>query len=150
VDVLSGPVVVLDGADCVILGRQLVEAIRLGYTTRGRPPPRQLLDFADAVSRVARSSARFRTDMQASPSRGHAEPPGEPDPAPSDQEPLLLSTREAARLAGLSKEYMRRCYREGDPRASRGHHGAWFVDAADLDAWISARRKECERARKAA
>jgi len=31
VDVISGPLIILDERDCAALGRQLVEAIRLGY-----------------------------------------------------------------------------------------------------------------------
>jgi hypothetical protein len=145
VDTLTGPAVVLDADDCVVLGRQLVDAIRLGYTSRGRPPPEMLLDFASKVNTVARaSSARFRMNAQASPASGT----GRPRPAPglprSDQ-PVRLTATEAAKLAEVSVEFMRRCLRAGDPHGSRGHRSAWLVDTAELAAWISRRRRENER-----
>ena len=51
-EVLPGPVVVLGGAELMLLGRQAARAIRAGWTVRGKPPPRELLDFAIAVNRL--------------------------------------------------------------------------------------------------
>ena len=83
-DVLSGPVVVLDSDDCAVLGRQLVEAVRLAYVARGRPPPHHLLDFASAVNRAARSS----------PSSAKM-----PTPAPLTEQPRSAATRACKALA---------------------------------------------------
>ena len=52
------PVVVIDGrqltpAELALLGRHLAEAIKAGYTVRGKPAPRDVLDLAVAVNRWA-------------------------------------------------------------------------------------------------
>ncbi len=149
-DILSGPVVVLDGDDCVILGRQLVEAIRLAYVTRGRTPPRHLLDFANAVSRAGRSTPEFRADAQVSLGDGTAEFRDGPSLPLSDQ-PVRLSVREAANLADVSEGFMRRSCRRGDVQAFQAAPGgAWVVDIASLAAWISARRRKEHDNREAA
>ena len=144
-DVISGPLIILDERDCAALGRQLVEAIRLGYVAPGRVPPRALVEFADQVNRVARS-ATFRADPQVSPDSGTTEPVSG-TVLPASGEPVKpLTTKEAAALAGVSEGFMRRRFREGDPHGSRGRRGAWFVDAAELGAWLaSQRRKDQER-----
>jgi hypothetical protein len=143
VDVLGAPVVVLDGADCAAVGRQLAEALRLAYGVRGQQPPRDLERFANALSRAGRS-AKFRSDAQASPGRGTGEFRNGL-PLSRSEEPVTLTIREAAQLAGgISEGYMRRCCRRGDVQASRGRRG-WAVDIASLWAWASERRKETDR-----
>ena len=147
-EVLGGPAVVLDGADCAVLGRQLVEAIRLGYVARGRTPPRLLLDFASEVSRAARGFATVPADAQVSLRGELARVPAGPLPS-SCGEPVWLTAAEAARIAEVSVQTMRKCLRARDPRGSRGgHRSAWRVDASELAAWLSRRRKE--RTQKAA
>jgi excisionase family DNA binding protein len=143
VDVLSGPVVILSGDDCAVLSRQLVEAIRLAYVARGRPPPRHLLDFAEEVSRAARSSATSPTAALASAAAGTVRFRTSPD-LPACDEPVWLTVTEAARVAEVSDGYMRRLARRGDVQASRGRRSAWLIDASSLAAWISRRRKERE------
>jgi hypothetical protein len=147
-DRLDGPALVLDAADCVILARQLVEAIRLGYTVRSRPPPERLLDFANEVSRVARSAASCRATVQVRPRRDAAE---RRDVAPgrdSDQ-PVRLTIQEAAALAQVGESQARLWCRRGDVQASRGPRGAWEIDLVSLVAVMSARHRK-EGYRKAA
>jgi hypothetical protein len=143
-------VVVLDGHDCEILARQLIEAIRLGYTARSRPPPERLLDLANQVSAAARSSAQFRASAQVSGAPGTGKFCGAPVSPGSDQEPATLTVQEAAKRAEVSEGFMRRSCRRGDVAASRHHQGAWAIDTGSLDAWSSRRRKDQDRTRKAA
>src|ERR1022692_4449999 len=148
-DVLNGPAIVLDADDCVILARQLGEAIRLGYTVRGRPPPERLLDFANQVSTIARSAARSRANVQVSPRRDTGESRDVPPERHSDQ-PVRLPIREAAALAQICESLVRSWCRRGDVQASRGPRGAWEVDLASLAAVISVRRRKEHEHTKAA
>lgn len=151
-EVIHGPVVVLDGADCAELARQLTRTIKLAYGAPGRPPPpRLLLDLADEISRAALSSASAEPRPEASPlvraGVRNAELPAVADPSSSGQ-PVITAT-EAAETAGVSASYLRRALRRGDVQASRDRYGAWQVDADDLAAWLSERRRK-ERNRRAA
>lgn len=137
-DSLDGPVIILDGADCAVLGRQLVEAIRLGYTRRGGAPPHALLEFADRVNAIA----RFRATAQASPGHETGRFPVSPSLPSSDQEPVWLTATEAARIAEVSVQLMRMCLRKGHLKGTRGHRSAWRVDAVDLAAWMVSRRRD--------
>ncbi len=144
-EVLGGPVVVLDGADCAVLGRQLVEALRLGYVARGAAPPRALLDFADQVNRADRSSASGSAwACRSGPVAEPRNPPAAGGP-PSSGQPVLTAT-EAARAAEVSAGYLRRVLRRGDVEASRGGpRGSWLVHTDSLAAWIGQRREETKR-----
>lgn len=130
-DRLSGPALVLDQDDCVILARQLAEVIRLGYTARGRLPPAFLLGCASEVSRVARSAVRSRADMQAGLRHSTGESRVAPAETDSDQ-PVRLTIRETAELAQVCESLARRWCRRGDVQASRGPRGAWEVEVEPL------------------
>ncbi len=143
-DVLSGPVVVLDGNDCAVLGPQLVAAIKLAYVTRGRPPPRHLLDFADQVNALVRA-AKGRTDAQANTPHGPAAGREWPLLPALDPEPAKLTTNEAARLAEVDARTVRKWIQKRDLEASRDHKGAYLVDIGSLAAVIGRRRKENQR-----
>ena len=148
-DVLTGPAVVLDRDDCTLLARQLVEAIRSGYTARGRPPPERLLDLANQVSTVARGAAGETTSGQLGPRPGTV-PCWDAGLAPSWGQPAEgLMIPEAAALAGVCESLVRLWCRRGDVQASRGPRGAWKVDIASLAAVIAVRRRK-EHERKAA
>lgn len=139
----QGVVIGLSRADATVLAGQLADTLQLAYGTRQARPPRVLEAFANEVSRAA-GSAKFRTDAQVSPRRGTA---GfrEAAPLPLSDQPVRLSTKEAAFMADVSEGFMRRCCRRGDVEASQGHRGAWAVDIASLAAWISQRRREHDR-----
>lgn len=132
---LSGPVVILDGTDCAVLGQQLADTIQLAYNARGAPAPRALLDFSVAVNRLARRSSQDTAGSETTRF------PAGPFLPPSEQ-PVMLTATEAARIAQVSVQYTRKCLRRGDLRGSRGHQGAWRVDAVEVAAWISRRREE--------
>jgi excisionase family DNA binding protein len=143
---LAGPVVILDGRDCAVLARQLVEAIRLGYTVRDRPPPRALLDLAGRLNVIARGSGEDRDDCQ---DTGH-DGPGRfrvSLPLPSSGQPATgLTVAEAARLGAVSEGYLRKLIRRGDIEASRdGRSAGYLVRADSVAAWASQRREERDR-----
>jgi hypothetical protein len=137
VELLGGPVVVLDGPDCAVLGPQLVEAIRLAYTVRSGTAPHALLDFSDQVSRIG----RFRVSAEAGAGRETGRLRAGLS-SPSSDQPVWLTADEAARIAGVSVQYMRRCLRRGDLKGTQGHRSAWRVDAVGLAAWMISRRRE--------
>jgi hypothetical protein len=143
VDVLGGPVVVLSGEDCAELGRQLAEAIRLAYRVRGRQAPRHLLAFSDQVNAVVRA-ARGRTETQVTSSHGPVRGRERPSLPLSDQ-PVTLTTSEAAQLAGVHERTVRKWIQRGDVATSQDHEGApHLVYLASLAAKISQRRKDDE------
>jgi hypothetical protein len=145
VEVVSGPAVLLDGHDCAVLGRQLAQALQAAYGAPGRPMPRHLAEFAGMLNRAARGSREFRVDAQVGGLAGTGEF-RDGLPRPSSEEPVRLTIREAALLAGVSEGYMRRCCRRGDVQASRAHRGAFAVDIASLAVWVGEHRKQREKA----
>jgi excisionase family DNA binding protein len=142
-----GPLVTIERDVCVPLGRHLVEAIRL-YLARGIPPPKLLIDHADEVNQAARSFAGFREEPQVSPARETVEA-SQGAILPGLPQPDWLTASEAARLAGCSVQWMRKCLRGGDLTGSRGAGSAWRIDPAELDAWLVGRRRK-ENEQKAA
>lgn len=125
--------ITLDEREVSDVGRQLVEAIRLGWVVRGDHPPRLLLQLADQVNKAARSSGsrnlpEFR-DRASVPSSGQP----------------VLTVQEAGRVAGVSEGFVRRLARRGAVEAVRGSRSAWLIDASSLTAWMGQRRKEHQR-----
>jgi hypothetical protein len=145
---LAGPIVALDGRDCAQLGRALVQAIDLAYTSRGTSPPAVLLEFSNRVNALNRAFPfrEFPADAQVRPTCETAKPGDWRFSQVSDQ-PVMLTATEAARIAEVSVQYMRAICRRGDDlQASRGgHQGAWLIDADDLAVWISRRREVTEQ-----
>jgi hypothetical protein len=150
VETVAGPVIVLDAHDCALLGRQLVEAIRLGYVLRGQPPPRHLLEFAEQVNAAVRGFADIPASPQVTEPHETAKAAVARSSAASDQPVIRLTADEAAKIAGMSVQHMRACLRRGEPQGSReGYQGAWRVDSDELAAWLSQKRRK-ENDRKAA
>ncbi len=145
-ETFPGPVVVLGGDDCAVLGRQLVEAIRLGYVSRGRTPPRRLLEFADAVNRAGRGSVTAPAGSRpGAPACARNTPPAA-GAAWWQQPESTLSVAQAAQAAGCSESYARRLCRKGAVYAVQAvPKGAWLVDAADFAGWLSKRRNGNDR-----
>jgi excisionase family DNA binding protein len=146
--IVSGPerTSVLAGPECAVLGRQLADAIKYGYTARGTVAPRVLLDFAITVNRAARGSASSAvppTSAVAAELRN----PGDGAVLPSSGEPVAtLTVAEAARVAEVSDRYVRKLIQRGSVEALRGHRGTLLVRIDSLAAWLEARsRKENER-----
>lgn len=132
-----------DEGEAAAYARQLVEAIRLGYVTRGTHPPLLLLESASGLNRLIRGSAGGSGQTASSvPLPGTSEPASSPDPQPCNQP--VLTAKEAARYAEVSAEYLTRICRRGvlGPR-TRKVKGKWSVDSRELAAWCEAgRRKE--------
>ena len=143
------PVVVIDGrqltpGELEVLGRHLAEAIRAGYTVRGKPAPCDLLDLAVAVNRwAAATRGTGRRDGTAGHGQG-AEPRntrGRPFSGASGQ-PATLSVKEAARATQVSESYMRRLVRD-EVLEVRDGQGPYAILADSLAAWRERRsRKE--------
>jgi len=143
VEVVSrGMVLTLDEGEATTLARQLAETMRLAYVARDRTPPRFLLDFANDISRAARGFAQVRVNAQVGAPGELSEVRGGPFPS-SLAQPVWLTAAEAARIAEVSVQTMRRYLSGGDPHGSRGgRRSAWRVDASELAAWLSRRRAE--------
>lgn len=149
VEAFSGPVVItLSVEEATALGAIQVEMIKLAYRSRGLMPPSLEIAFSERLNAKARA-AQGRAGRQVSSPYG---PPGtraEP-PAPLSDQPVRLSTDEAAKLAEVDARTIRKWIARGDVQASRGRaRGEYRVDIASLAARISQRRKE-ERHREAA
>jgi len=145
---LAGPVVVLDGRDCAVLGPVLVQVIELAYTSRGTAPNAALLEFSNRVNALKRAFPFHEFPEDAQVSGGHeTAKPGDWRSSRASDQPVMLTATEAARIAEVSVQYMRAICRRGDElRASRGgRKGAWLIDADDLAGWISERREVNEQ-----
>jgi hypothetical protein len=151
------PVVVVDGrqltpGELAVLGRHLAEAIKAGYTVRGKPAPRDVLDLAVAVNRwAAGTGGTGRRNDSAGHGRG-AEPRntgGQADPGVSGQPARTLSVSEAARAAQVSESYVRRLVRDEVLEVRDGQGPGYAIFADSLAAWQERRRRK-ESDRKAA
>jgi hypothetical protein len=151
VDVLPGPVVIISGPELEVLDRQVRDAIRLGYTARGRHAPDFLLQFAMRLNRAAGGSGSSASRPWPGPLAELAGFREWPAPSSSGQPVVTLTVREAANLAGTSEGFMRRACRRGDVQASRaGPKGAWAVDFASLAVYASRRHRKEDDHREAA
>jgi excisionase family DNA binding protein len=150
-DVRAGRVSIdLDRDEATVFGRQLVDAIRRGWTSRGAAPPRLLLDVADRVNALARASTGTGTPRDA----GQAPGTGTKAANLASAQPVLtqpvMTVSEAAEAAGISTGYLRRVIRRGEIRVSQDHRGRGYAVVTDsLGAWLGQRRRN-ERKRKAA
>lgn len=147
---LAGPAVILDAADCPVLGRQLVEAVRLAYVARGRTPPRLLLQFADLLNCAGRSSAAAPgTSRSEGGSRQQNTGTGA-DRAWWRQPDIVLTVAGAAQAAGVSHSYIRRLCREGTVYAVQAAPaGQWLIDAEGFAGWQRERQSRTATTREA-
>lgn len=143
------PVVVINGrqlppAELVVFGRHLAEAIKAGYTVRGKPAPRDVLDVAVAINRWAAGiSGTGRRDGSAGHGGG-AEPRNtraRPDPGASGQPVKTLSVTEAARAAEVSESYLRRLVRDEVLEVRDGQGPGYAICADSLAAWQERRHR---------
>lgn len=149
-EVFGGPVVVLAGADLAPLGGQLAEAVKAGWTKRGKAPPRELLDLAVTVNRLVPGTANGSgVTRNSRRSRQRVEPrnsPGGQFPASCEQP--VMTVAEVAEAAEVSGSYVRRVVRRGGiasmPRDDRSAAYLLFTDSVAM--WLAGRcRKENDR-----
>ena len=139
----GGPAITFrDEGEAAAFARQLAEAIKLGYRVRRAEPPRLLSTVRKDLA-AALASARFPLDTQVSPYGGSAEAEAGLIAPPSDQ-PDMLGTELAARLANVTPRTVRTWIRERRVEARRGPRGVLLVDLASLAAEISRRRAGSE------
>jgi hypothetical protein len=132
----------LGPAELEMFGRHLAEAIKAGYTVRGKPAPRDVLDVAVAINRW---SAATRATGRRDGSTGHAggvqprNTRGKPDSGVSGQ-PATLSVKEAAQATQVSGSYLRRLIQDGILEVRDGQ-GPYAILADSLAAWRERRRR---------
>jgi excisionase family DNA binding protein len=131
---LDQPGVFLDLADCAYLDPHLVSALRRGWGSVGdAPPPLAFLQFADLVHRYA---DQYRASVQAAPSPGTELVPHDGESGTLAHDPVRITSRKAAQVAGVDESYVRRLLRQGALAGVRSGRGAWEVDEAALQAWM--------------
>jgi hypothetical protein len=140
---ITGPALLLDAADAARIDRQLRDAIRLAWLTRGLAPPHALVEHADQVHELAK---QFRANTQAGgPRETVSTPDGENLPALLDNENLTVE--QAAPVMGVTPQHARALARRGAITASRaaGGRSAWVIDTASALAWAADRREARHR-----
>jgi hypothetical protein len=139
--VTRGFIVVLDEHETALLGRQLADAVKLWHA-RGSGAPAFLEAFSGRVNTAVRA-AKGRTSEQVKSGRG----PGEAAPGrfpPCSDEPVRMTTKEAAVLAEVDPRTMRKWIEGGAVEADRGPRGAHRVDMSSLVVWLSQHRRQDE------
>lgn len=132
--VLHGPSVVLSAADCIRFDGLLVRALA-DARLRDATVPASVVEICADVHQVA---ARFKAEaLTGGGSRTYDSDTDKAMPAwfPED----WLSTRKAARLAGVSPSYLCRVVRRGDVTARRQRGGGFEIAAASLAVWLGRR-----------
>jgi hypothetical protein len=142
VDVFDGPVVVLSVAELAVLGRKATRAIKFGWTVRGKPPPRELLDFAIALNRLTSGTCGTgHEDIGAG--QETAMEPWNTRVAPGAgvlTEPATLTVKEAAQATEVSESYLRRLVRVGILEVQDSQGPGYAICADSLTVWWQERR----------
>lgn len=132
--VLRGPSVVLSAADCVRLDGLLVRALA-DARLRDATVPASVVEI---VADVHQTATRFKAEtLVRSGSRTDDSDTDKAMPAWSSED--WLSTRNAARLAGISPSYLCRQVRRGGVTARRRRGGGYEIDASSLASWLGHR-----------
>lgn len=98
----------------------------------------RLVELSDLIHRAA---IEFRTTVLASADSGTGD---DSSGSVSALSPVSdndrLTARQAARLAGVSEEFIRRLACEGVLRGTKsGHRGAWRLDPSSVATWMAGR-----------
>ena len=144
-EVLTGPAVVVTGPELEALGRQLTEAIHRGWGIRHAAPPRVLLDFAIAVSKLTPGTPGTGRPGSAAGQGAAAEPRNTsrpPGAGMSGQPVKTLSVKEAAQAAEVSESYVRRLVRDGNLEVRDSQGPGYAIYADSLAAWQEHRRRK--------
>lgn len=135
--------VVISGAEVEVIGRQLREALRRGWGVRQAAPPRELLDLAIMLDRLA-GGTRGTARPGPAAGQGATAEPRNSRRAPAagvSGKPATLSVKEAARAAEVSESYLRRLVRERVLEARDGQGPQYAIFADSLAAWQERRRR---------
>ncbi|MFE7856024.1 helix-turn-helix domain-containing protein [Streptomyces sp. NPDC057403] len=136
---VRGSVVVLEGADCLVLAPLLARGLREQTHRDGGVPPR-LTELLESVLVGARV---YRAEVLAGSENGTPGFRDDVSGASSVSSVTWLTVERTAQLLGCSHEYVRRLLRQRELIGSRaGSKGAWRVDAASVVERLGARRTE--------
>lgn len=127
----------LDGRDACVLDAPLRRAVaEIGRRNGGVPS--HLVRLAEQVTRTA---AEFRATVLVEPGSGTEEDASGSVSAlspVSDNE--RLSAQQAARLADVSEEFIRRLAAKGVLQGTKsGERGGWLLDPGSVAVWIASR-----------
>ncbi|MDH6141021.1 excisionase family DNA binding protein [Kitasatospora sp. GP30] len=127
----------LSGEDACVLDGLVRRAVYDAGRRDGHVPAR-VVELSEVIHRAA---IEFRTTVLASADSGTGEDSSGSAIAlsqPSDLE--RLTARQAARLAGVSEEFIRRLACEGVLQGTKsGHRGAWLLDPSSVATWMAGR-----------
>jgi excisionase family DNA binding protein len=136
---LEGPLLVLDGTDCLYTAIALAEAVALRARRDGGVPPRmqELAEKAVATARKYQAATLAGSDIGTD--RFRDEPAG----AVFVPSATTLTVEQAAHLLGCSPGFVRRLLRQRELTGSRaGGRGAWRVDGTSVVERLGVRRTE--------
>lgn len=134
--VLSGPAVILSAADCVRLDGLLVRALA-DARLRDATVPASVVEVCADVHQVA---ARFKAEALAEGGSRTYDSDTDKEMAAWSPEDWL-STRKAARLAGVSPSYLCRVVRRGEVSVRVQRGGGYEIYAASLAVWLGRRNQ---------
>lgn len=138
-EVIRGPVVVLDGADCLHLASLLARGLAEQARRDGGVPPR-LHAVAEKVLVVARA---HRSDVLAGSDAGTDRFRNDVSGAPCASSVTWLTVEQTAELMACSTSYVRRlCRRRALTSVRAAGKGAWLVDEAAVLELLGERRTE--------
>lgn len=133
---LAGPAVVLGPIDCARLDGLLVRAL-VDAKLRGNAVPPAVRALAADIHQVAE---QFRAEVLIRPDCATYGLAVDAETAVWEPEERL-STAQAARIVGVSPQYMRRVFAAGGLDAIREPGGGWSVSGLGLALWIAARHQ---------
>ncbi|MFD9651735.1 helix-turn-helix domain-containing protein [Streptomyces mirabilis] len=138
-ELVKGPVVVLDGADCLRLAPLLARGLAEQGRRDGGVPPR-LQEITEKVLVAARA---HRAEVLAGSDTGTDQFRDDTSGTPCVSSAPRLTAEEAAELLRCSSGYVRRLCREGTLAGVRtAGRGAWLVDEAAVLERVGERRTE--------
>lgn len=127
----------LDGRDACALDAVLRRAVA-EVGRRDGHVPRSLVELSEAIHRTA---VEFRATVLVAADSGTGDDESSSVRPPSVVSDLeRLTARQAARLAGVSEEFVRRLACEGVLEGTKsGHRGAWSLNPSSVATWMAGR-----------
>lgn len=126
---VEGPLLILDGVDCMFVARALARDIAEQSRRNGGVPPR----LQDLATRVLVTARKYEAATLAGSDPGTDQFRDEPAGGMYVASATWLTVEQTAQLLGCSLEYVRRLLRQRELTGSRaGGKGAWRVDGASV------------------